>query len=225
MTDTLHDLVAALQQPALFPHPVTRFAVIETHISIILLTGTFAYKFKKPVDFGFLDFSTLAKRRHFCAEELRLNQRLAPELYLEVVPVSSGPRLGADGEVIEYAVRMREFEQASQFDRMLDAGGLDPVHIDALALRIAEFHAGVAVAGPESMHGRPAAVQAPVEENFSHILDCKHDPRERELLFPLHDWTRQARQDLQTVLKARKDGGFITECHGDLHLRNVALVD
>ncbi len=225
MTDTLHDLVAALQQPALFPHPVTRFSVIETHISIILLTGTFAYKFKKPVDFGFLDFSTLEKRRHYCEEELRLNRRLAPELYLEVVPVCAGPKLGAGGEVIEYAVRMREFEQASQFDRLLDTGRLSAAHIDALALRIAEFHTGVAVAGPESKHGRPDAVQAPVEENFSQVLACMQDPRERERLVPLQDWTRQANRDLQTVLQARKDGGFIRECHGDLHLRNVALVD
>ena len=225
MTDTLHELVTALQQPALFPHPVTDFSVIETHISIILLTGTFAYKFKKPVDFGFLDFSSLEKRRHYCEEELRLNRRLAPELYLEVVPVCAGPKLGAGGEVIEYAVRMREFEQASQFDRLLDAGRLSVSHINALALRIAEFHTGVAVAGPESRHGRPDAVQAPVEENFSQVLACMQDPRERERLVPLQDWTRQANRDLQTVLQARKDGGYIRECHGDLHLGNIALID
>ena len=106
MSDTLHQLVEALQQPALFPHPVTRFAVVETHISIILLTGMYAYKFKKAVTFGFLDFSTLEKRRHFCNEELRLNRRLAPELYLEVLPVSAGPQLGTDNEAIEYALRV-----------------------------------------------------------------------------------------------------------------------
>jgi aminoglycoside phosphotransferase family enzyme/predicted kinase len=225
MTDTLHNLVTALQQPELFPHPVTRFAVIETHISIILLTGTYAYKFKKPVNFGFLDFSTLARRRHFCAEELRLNRRLAPELYLEVVPVTAGPRLGADGEAIEYAVRMREFEQTAQFDRMLDAGQLGPAHMDALALRIAAFHASVAVAGPESTYGRPVAVQAPVDENFSQVLECMQDAGERDRLAPLQDWARQAVQRLQPLLQARKDDGFIRECHGDLHLRNVALVD
>jgi aminoglycoside phosphotransferase family enzyme/adenylate kinase family enzyme len=225
MTDTLHNLVKTLQQPALFPHPVTRFAVIETHISIILLTGTYAYKFKKPVNFGFLDFSTLAKRRHFCAEELRLNRRLAPELYLEVVPVSAGPQLDAGGEIIEYAVRMREFEQASQFDRMLDQDRLSAAHIDALALRIAEFHAVAAVAEPDTVYGRPTVLQLPVEENFSQILERMQDPGERSRLAPLQDWTRQTFQSLEPVLQARKDGGFIRECHGDLHLRNIALVD
>jgi len=225
MSDTLHNLVEAIQQPALFPHPVTRFAVIETHISIVLLTGTYAYKFKKPVNFGFLDFSTLDKRRHFCAEELRLNRRLAPELYLEVVPVSAGPRLGADGEIIEYAVRMREFEQDSQFDRLLDAGRLKPSNIDALALRIAAFHANVAVAGPDAEYGRPEVVQAPVDENFRQILECMEDTRERSRLRPLQDWADREFRYKQPVLQARKDGGFIRECHGDLHLRNIALVD
>ena len=225
MTDTLHKLVESLQQPALFAHPVTRFVVIETHISIILLTGSFAYKFKKPVNFGFLDFSTLEKRRQCCAEELRLNRRLAPELYLELVPVCAGPRFGDDAEVIEYAVRMREFAQQAQFDRMLDDGRLTPAHIDALATRIAHFHAGVAVAGPATEFGMPAAVQAPMEENFTQILGILQDPDERRRLAPLQQWTRQTGQQLQAALQLRKQGGFIRECHGDLHLRNVALVD
>jgi len=127
--------------------------------------------------------------------------------------------------VIEYAVRMREFEQASQFDRLLDTNQLDPAYIDALALRIAEFHNSAAVAGPTSTYGRPAAVQAPVEENFSQILECLHDPHERSRLVPLQDWTRKTFQRLLPVLQVRKDDGFIRECHGDLHLRNIALVD
>jgi aminoglycoside phosphotransferase family enzyme/predicted kinase len=225
MTDTLHKLIEALQQPALFPHPVTRFEVIETHISIVLLTGSYAYKFKKPVNFGFLDFSTLAKRKHFCEEELRLNRRLAPELYLEVVPVSTGPKLGGDGEVIEYAVRMREFEQASQFDRMLDAGQLEAGHIEALGLRIAKFHTAAAIAGPDSAYGTPSAIQAPVDENFSQILNCIHESQEQPHLESLRNWTHEASRKLQSTLQARKDNGFIRECHGDLHLRNIALID
>ncbi|MDH3979942.1 MAG: AAA family ATPase [Gammaproteobacteria bacterium] len=225
MTDALHNLVKALQQPALFPHPVTRFAVVETHISIVLLTGTYAYKFKKPVNFGFLDFSTLAKRKHFCAEELRLNRRLAPELYLEVVPVSAGPHLGADGDVIECAVRMREFEQASQFDRMLDEDRLTPAHIDALAVRIAEFHATATVAEPESTYGLPATVQAPVDENFSQVLEHIQGAQEHSRVSPVQDWAQRTYSGLRPVLQARKDSGFIRECHGDLHLRNIALVD
>ena len=225
MTDTLHRLVEALQQPKLFPHPVTRFEVIETHISIVLLTGHYAYKFKKPVNFGFLDFSTLARRKHFCEEELRLNHRLAPELYLEVVSISTGPKLGGDGEVIEYAVRMREFEQASQFDHMLDTGRLAPAHIDALGLRIAKFHTAAAVAGVDSAYGTPLAIQAPVDENFSQILDCVSGASEQPQLESLRNWTGETFRKLQSTLQARKDDGFIRECHGDLHLHNIALVD
>lgn len=225
MTDALHKLVKTLQQPAMFPHPVTRFNVIETHISIILLTGPYAYKFKKPVNFGFLDFSTLEKRRHFCEEELRLNRRLAPELYREVVPISAGPQLGGDGEAIEYAIRMREFEQASQFDRLLDAKLLAPEHVDALALRIAKFHTAAAVAGPQSSYGNSDAVQAPAEENFSQILDCMNEPQVQKQLEQLQDWTRQMFQTLQPNFQSRKNHGFIRECHGDLHLRNIALAD
>lgn len=225
MTDTLHKLVKALQQPALFPHPVTCFEVIETHISIVLLTGTYAYKFKKPVNFGFLDFSTLARRKHFCEEELRLNRRLAPELYLEVVSITTGPKLGGDDKVIEYAVRMHEFEQASQFDRLLNAGQLSPAHIDALGLRIAKFHTAAAVAGPDSTYGTPSAIQAPVNENFTQIPDCIRGAREQPQLESLRNWTGETFRKLQSTLQARKDDGFIRECHGDLHLRNIALVN
>ncbi len=225
MTDTLHTLVESLQRPEVYPHPVTRFALIETHISIVLLTGSYAYKFKKPVNFGFLDFSTLEKRRHFCAEELRLNRRLAPELYLELVPVCAGPHFGDDGEVIEYAVRMREFDQAAQLDRLLDADRLAPAQLDALALRIADFHAGVAVAGPATSYGQPVAVQTPADENFSQIQQRIPDATGREILAQLQNWTRQAFGNLQGLMQSRKDGGFIRECHGDLHLRNVALVN
>lgn len=225
MTDTLHKLVEALQHPVLFPHQVTRFEVIETHISIILLTGSYAYKFKKPVNFGFLDFSTLARRKHFCEAELRLNRRLAPELYLEVVPVTAGPVLKGDGEIIEYAVRMREFAQDDQFDRLLGRGRLEAASLDALAERVAKFHTTAEIAEADSDYGTPSAIQVPVEENFSQIRDCLPAGAGQSPLQSLHNWTQEAFHKLQGTLQARKDGGFIRECHGDLHLRNIALVN
>lgn len=108
-------LITALQNPALFPHPVKAFQVIETHISWVLLTGDYAYKIKKPMNFGFLDFTELSQRAHFCAEELRLNQRLTEGLYLEVLPITGSaeaPQLGGEGEPIEYALKMRQFPRA-----------------------------------------------------------------------------------------------------------------
>ena len=100
-------LLNALQNPALYDHPVSDFTLMETHISWVLLTGDFVYKIKKPVNFGFLDYSSLEQRAHYCAEELRLNHRLAPDLYLDVVPVrgsEDAPSLNGDGQIIEYMV-------------------------------------------------------------------------------------------------------------------------
>ena len=112
-------LLRALADPALYPHPVRRFELIETHISWVLLTGSYAYKIKKPVNLGFLDFTTLAARRHYCAEELRLNRRLAPGIYLDVVPITGTvqkPALAGDAPAIEYALKMHEFAQSALLD-------------------------------------------------------------------------------------------------------------
>ena len=109
-----YDLIRALQNPALYDHPIKYFSLIETHISWVLLTGSFAYKIKKPVNFGFVDFSTLEKRQYYCTEELRLNRRFAPALYLQVIAIKGSatqPHLGGGGKTIEYAVKMREFPQ------------------------------------------------------------------------------------------------------------------
>jgi aminoglycoside phosphotransferase family enzyme/predicted kinase len=225
MADTLHRLVQSLQDEALYPHPVEYFRVIETHISIILLTGDYAYKFKKPVDFGFLDFSSLARRRYYCEQELRLNRRLAPELYLEVIAVTAGPALGGTGEVLEYAVKMREFPQQAQFDHMLADGTLQPAHLDALAVRVAGFHDSVAQARADSDYASVDQVWAPVEENFRQILEQVQDAGERSRLQQLQAWSHKEYERCLPQFVQRKQQGFIRECHGDLHLRNVALVD
>ena len=124
-------LVHKLQRAELFPHPVGRFELIETHISWILLTGSFAYKIKKPVDLGFLNFSSLALRKFYCEEELRLNRRLAPQLYLEVLPIGGSveqPSLGEGKTAIEYAVKMKQFSQDAQLDLVLQRGELKQSH-------------------------------------------------------------------------------------------------
>lgn len=141
--DRLQRLIQSLQKPQIFDHPTEGFELVETHISYVLLAGPLAYKFKKPVNFGFLDFTTLEKRRFYCEEELRLNKRLAPELYLEVVAVTGtedAPRLGGPGSPIEYAVKMRRFPRMAQLDQVLARGELTPGLVEALAQAIAKFH-------------------------------------------------------------------------------------
>lgn len=227
-------LIEALLNPARYPHPVAQVRLVETHISYVLLTGQFAYKIKKAVNLGFLDFSTLAQRRFFCEEELRLNRRLAPELYLAVVAIGGPPerpRIEADTEadtaVVEYAVKMREFPQAALFDRLLAKGTLFTGQIDALADQVASFHARLPRAVDHS-HGTPAAIWAPVAQNFSQLhgnLLISDDPiADRALLDALKIWSRDEYLRLHGFLLNRQHGGFVRECHGDLHLGNVAQV-
>jgi aminoglycoside phosphotransferase family enzyme/gluconate kinase len=220
-------LILALLDPERYDHPVARVELVETHISWVLLAGEYAYKIKKPVDLGFLDFSTLPKRRHFCEEELRLNRRLAPQIYLGVVPITgtiAAPRIGAAGEPIEYAVKMRRFAQEAQLDRVLGRGELKPQHIDALADELARFHGEIAVAAPGTPFGEPDAVYAPMHENFEQIRP-RVDAALHAPLVRLEQWTQAAHKRLASVLAARKRDRFIRECHGDAHLANMALLD
>ncbi|MEZ5540969.1 MAG: AAA family ATPase [Pseudomonadota bacterium] len=222
-------LVTALLRPEAYGHPAAAIELIETHISWVILTGDYAYKIKKPVDLGFLDFSTLELRRQCCHEEVRLNRRLAPEIYLDVVPVTgttAQPRVGGAGPAIEYAVRMRQFPQQAQFDRMLGRGELGAAQIDAVARLIAEFHRQADVAGADTDYGGPALVLQPVEENFRQVRACiGQDVPAQAQVELLARWSRQAFARLQDTIAARKAAGCVRECHGDLHLRNLAWLD
>ena len=219
-------LIEALQEASRFDHHVERFELHETHISWVLLTGPFAYKIKKPVDLGFLDFSTLAARKHYCEEELRLNRRLAPQLYRDVVAITGSPddpHLGGNGPVFEYAVRMVEFPQAALLDRVQATGKLTLEHADAMAHLVAEFHTGADVAAPDQPHGEPDLVFHPVRENFVQIDPLLEVPAERARLERLRDWSINRYHDLHDTLVQRKATGHIRECHGDLHLGNMLL--
>jgi aminoglycoside phosphotransferase family enzyme/predicted kinase len=224
---SLPPMIVALLEPGRYPHPAPDVTLVETHISWVLLSGDFAYKIKKPVDLGFLDFSSLAKRRYYCDEEVRLNQRLAPHLYLDVVSIGGtpdAPMFGA-GTAMEYAVRMRRFPQHAQLDRMLAADALRAGHLDAFARLIAEFHASAPVAGSETAYGEHAAVYQPVEENFRALRDALSAPDVVERLDALETWCMAAFLANRDTHAARKLDGFVRECHGDLHLRNLAWID
>lgn len=214
----------ALRDPRAWPHPVDSVELIETHISWVFLTGEFAYKIKKPVNFGFLDFSTLEKRKFCCEEELRLNSRLAAEIYLAVVPVTRGvPAVGGKGEILDYAVKMRQFDTRCGFDRLLARGELTPRQIDEAAAVLAAFHGAAAVAGADSGFGNAAAAAAPVLENFDQVRPCLGDQRPDQLArFELLErWSRGACERFAGAFDRRLAGGFVRECHGDLHLRNI----
>jgi aminoglycoside phosphotransferase family enzyme/predicted kinase len=220
-----NSLISALMNPGCYDHAVKDIQLIETHISWIILTGDFAYKIKKPVDFGFLDFSSLEKRHLYCREELRLNKRLAPDLYLAVVSINGTPEkpeLDGKGDAFEYAVKMRQFPPASQLDHVLERGELQPGQLDAVARLIAEFHQGVSCADVNSDYGDPAHVHQPVEENFIQIR--QHIPSDEylESLAELQRWSETRFAEIKSIFEKRKIDGFIRECHGDMHLSNLA---
>lgn len=221
-------LISALQNPALYPHPVEGFQLIETHISWVLLTGEYAYKIKKPMNFGFLDFTELSQRGHFCNEELRLNQRLTDGLYLEVLPITGSvdaPQIGGDGAPIEYVLKMRQFPQGQMLNTLQANGELNASHIDQMARQIAEFHLQAPKVPVEHPLGTPDSVMAPVEQNFEQIRPFLTDKADLQQLDNLQAWAHSSFQRLHGLLEARKAEGFIRECHGDIHLGNATLID
>ncbi|WP_130903538.1 bifunctional aminoglycoside phosphotransferase/ATP-binding protein [Pseudomonas sp. Sample_22] len=221
-------LIAALQNPALYPHSVDGFQLIETHISWVLLTGDFAYKVKKPMNFGFLDFTTLEARKHFCGEELRLNQRLTDDLYLEVLPITGSaeaPQLGGDGPAIEYVLKMRQFPQTGLLSTLQANGELTTAHIDEMAAQIARFHLNAPKVPAEHEAGTPDSVMAPVRQNFEQILPFISDKADLQQLDALQAWAESSFERLKPLLEQRKADGFIRECHGDIHLGNATVID
>lgn len=228
-TDSIRQLalVETLADPACYPHPAAPVVRMETHISHILLAGEFVYKIKKSLNLGFLDFTSLDRRKTYCTEEVRLNRRLAPDLYLDCIPICGSvdrPVLGGDpAAAIEYAVKMRRFPQQALLDRVLTRGVVEPRHIDALAWQLADFHGAIAVADGATRFGTPSQVQAPVLENFRQCRPLLTEPADLETLSALERWSAAAYERLQPILTARKEGGFIRECHGDLHLGNMIL--
>ena len=203
-------------------------ALIETLISLVLLAGPLAYKIKKAVNLGFLDFTTLAQRRFYCDEELRLNRRVAPALYLDVVPVTGTPEqpaLDGAGPVIDWAVRMRAFDQDGLWDRLAWRGALGLSHIDALVESLCAFHEAAAVAGPTDAFGQAAAVRAPVLDTLQSLDGLCTAPAQRALLEGLRRWEAQSFEALRGRFDQRLREGWVRECHGDLHLGNVTEFD
>lgn len=205
--------------------PVTR---IETHISFVLVCGDHAYKIKKALRTPFLDQSTLALRQRACRDELRLNRRLAPDLYLAVVPVTGSaesPQLDGAGANIDVAVQMRAFSQDGLWDQLAAQGALTASHIDALAHTLAAFHASAAVADAGGPFGTPAQVRAPLLQSLDEIEALDDDGRIRGFVQRLQAWEAKAFARLAPVMALRLAHGRVREGHGDLHLGNVTEID
>lgn len=222
-TSDFPGLIQGLMRAEAYSHGVGTVEHIETHISHVFLAGDFAYKVKKPVDLGFLDFSTLERRHCCCEEEIRLNRRLADDIYLGVVPVCgtpAAPRVEGSGPVLEYAVKMYRFAQESLLDRQEISAEL----MIRLGELVADFHAGIPVARPDSDFGSPQAVLDPMLENLAQVRERAIYPENLLRLGQLETWTRARHLELIPVLEQRRLQGYVRECHGDMHRGNIALV-
>jgi aminoglycoside phosphotransferase family enzyme/predicted kinase len=226
--DSGSTLIKALSQSSAYSHEAASVHVVETHISWVLLTGEYAYKIKKPVNFGFLDFSTLEKRRFFCHEELRLNRRLAANLYLEVTPITGSldhPKMDGTGEVFEYAVKMVQFPSGRLLSEYAERGSLGIAEIDQMSIIIADFHDTIAKAAPDSIYGNSEDIKHWFTENFDVIQPLLEQDSHRQQLHALQLWGNGEWHNKKTVMQQRKQQGNVRECHGDLHFSNITLLN
>ncbi len=222
----MSNLVESLQRPSAYPHPVDEIRLVETHISFVFLTGQYAYKIKKPVNLGFLDFSTLDKREYYCREELRLNRILCSELYLDIIPVtkqSGNMTIGGKGDVIDYAVQMIQFDRRLELDTLLAAGKLTGKQIDEISRTVAAFHENAPSAEPESPYGLPEVLIRPIRDNFKESERLSNNPEEIARIEQVRNWTENEFARLQPIFLSRKADGRIRQCHGDMHTGNMVL--
>ena len=228
MTETnLPTLISQMLQPGFYPHPaIEPIELIQTHISYVLLTGDYAYKLKKPANFGFLDFSTLEKRKHFCEEELRLNQRGAGELYLEVIPltlVGEQYHLGGTEEAVEYTVKMRQFPQECLFSELFGNGNLQENQLEELGRVVAQYHAQAETNDYIRSFGEVSQVRLAIDENYQQAEKYIGGPQTQTQFEETKQYTDNFFVEHSELFKNRIENNYICECHGDLHLRNIAF--
>ncbi len=221
-------LISRLRRPDCYPHAVAAVELLETHISWVLLTGEYAYKIKKPVSLGFLDFSTLEQRQQYCGEEVRLNRRFAPGVYLGCVAVTGSidtPKIGGEGPAIEYAVCMRQFPQTALASALLTAGKLSPRHLEDFAATLGAFHQAAAATDAGSVYGTAQSVLEAALQNFDQLSPLLTSPGDDAALAAMRQWTLREHDAKKGLMEQRRVAGAVRECHGDLHLGNIVLID
>lgn len=224
----LPTLIDALSTPAPYPHPVHDLHVLQTHASCVFLTGEFVYKIKKPVNFGFLDYSTPEQRRKCCERELELNCRLCPEVYLDLVPIgweAGRLRVGVSGAPVEWAVRMRQLPEEDMLPARLSAGTVTPEQIARLAEVLSSFHAEAATNPETAAFGTPEAVWRNVDENFTQTAYRTGEWLPPEHLTTIREYSGRFLAEQRDLFLARMAEGRIRDGHGDLRAQNICLYE
>lgn len=221
-------LLAFLRDPASYPHRPREIREIHTHASLVFVVPPLVYKIKKPVDFGFLDFSTLEKRRHFCQREVELNSRLAPGIYLGVVPITRQGddfAFGGDGPVIEYAVRMRELSAAGFLGERLKAGSAGAPEIERVAAVLADFYQKQPSTPEIAEWGSIEKLRLSTDENFSQTEAFVGNTISRVAFDAIRRFTDSCYEKRRALFEQRVKDGWIRDCHGDLHLDHIHVTD
>ena len=226
MPSLIEDLIA----PSNLPDPTDSVTLVQTHISLVFIADRFVYKIKKPVDFGFLDFTTLDKRRHYCEQEVRLNSRLSEGLYIGVLPVTfDGERhkIGeTDGEeIVDYAVMMKRIPDETLMDKLFEKGLLTDEHLRVIAAKLADFHEKAEKSPEIDRYGLPEVFRVNTDENFEQTekyIGLTIDKADFELL---KQYTADFYESQRPLFLDRIEQGKIRDCHGDLHMDHVSITD
>jgi uncharacterized protein len=227
MAHSITALIDALQKPDFYPHDTREaIALVQTHVSYVFLTGDYAYKLKKAVNFGFLDFSTLDQRKHFCEVELELNGTLTRDLYLEVLPITyDGENYSFNGteEVVEYAVKMRQFPQENLLSEMFATGTLTEAHMVQLGEAVANFHQSATTNDYIRGFGEIAKIRQAIDENYAQTEKYIGIVQTQSRFEQTKQFTDTFFASREEIFAKRRQENKIKECHGDLHLRNICL--
>lgn len=207
-----------------YPHPVQDVTLVETHISWVLLTGDFAYKIKRPVRYAFVDLTSAARRAFFCEEELRLNRRFAPDLYLDVCDITQSPggaRIGSSGPPIERCVRMRQFPAEEELDRLLEAGRIEPAALEEFGRDLAHVHSRLPVVDVTQRFGLPREIRQGIFANLDEYVAAAAAAGAGGGVNALRAAFEKALNATEDCMTLRRLHGRVRECHGDLHTRNI----
>lgn len=220
-------VVEALMEPEAYDEEPGSIELVQTHISSVFLTKRFVYKVKKAVDFGFLDFTTLEKRRFFCEKELELNRRLCKDMYLEVVPINKADaiKIKGAGETVEYAVKMKRMPQEKMMSKLLEKKKVDDRLVDRIAKIIAEFHSKTETSKRISEFGSLAIIEANWKENYEQTEEFVGKTISKEDFELILNRVNNFMRKNASIFEKRVPEGRVRDCHGDIHSGNIFITN
>lgn len=224
----LPEMIQALLDPKVYPDKTKRVELEQTQMSFIFLTDDYVYKVKKPVNLGYLDYTTLEKRQFYCQQEIELNRRLCPDAYLGVVPITrdkKGISIERQGEVIEYAVKMRRLPQEAMLDTLLANNRVSAEMLSRVAQKLVQFHQSAETNADISTFGNIDTIKQNTEENFSQTEKYIGKTISRKQYERIKDYTNRVLKDNTRLFPKRAADGRIRDCHGDLHSAHICFSD